>query len=126
MIAPITPNRLRDRQPAAQSGAVWVADTTTYLGKDEGCLHVAGVLNSHTQRCGRWAMDKMLATSLPIAALGLALKHPASPPPTGPTSIEACNRPPPTGNDWPLRTSSSESHFTTISGSRAPWISSQL
>ena len=69
---PIAPNRLRDASPPARPDAVWVADIT-YVPTDEGWLYVAGVLDRHTRRCVGWAMDDTLATSLPLAALDMAL-----------------------------------------------------
>ena len=71
---PIAPNRLRDTKPPARRDAVWVADIT-YVDTAEGWLYVAGVLDRHTRRCVGWAMEDTLATSLPLAALDMALKH---------------------------------------------------
>ncbi len=69
---PIAPNRLRDAPPPDRRDAVWVADLT-YVETDEGWLYVAGVLDRHTRRCVGWAMGDTLATSLPLAALDMAL-----------------------------------------------------
>lgn len=71
---PIAPNRLRDTPPPARRDAVWVADIT-YVDTAEGWLYVAGVLDRHTRRCVGWAMADTLATSLPLAALDMALQH---------------------------------------------------
>ena len=71
---PVAPNRLRDLALPPRRDAVWVADIT-YVDTDEGWLYVAGVLDRHTRRCVGWAMDDTLATSLPLAALDMALKH---------------------------------------------------
>ena len=54
--------------------AVWVADIT-YVETAEGWLYVAGVLDRCTRRCVGWAMDDTLATTLPLAALDMALKQ---------------------------------------------------
>ena len=54
--------------------AVWVADIT-YVEMAEGWLYVAGVLDRCTRRCVGWAMDDTLATTLPLAALDMALKQ---------------------------------------------------
>ena len=54
--------------------SVWVADIT-YVETDEGWLYVAGVLDRGTRRCVGWAMEDTLATSLPLAALEMALRH---------------------------------------------------
>jgi len=77
---PIAPNHLLYRTPTAQPDAVWVADIT-YVDTDEGWLYVAGVLDRCTRRCVGWAMGDTLATTLPLAALEMALQHRR--PPTG-------------------------------------------
>jgi transposase InsO family protein len=71
---PIAPNRLRETAPPSQRDAVWVADIT-YVPTGEGWLYVAGVLDRHTRRCVGWSMDDTLATTLPLAALEMALTH---------------------------------------------------
>ena len=71
---PIAPNRLRDAKLPTRRDAVWVADIT-YVDTDEGWLYVAGVMDRHTRRCVGWAMGDTLATSLPLAALDMALQH---------------------------------------------------
>jgi transposase InsO family protein len=53
---------------------VWVADIT-YVPTDEGWLYVAGVVDRCTRRCIGWAFDETLATTLPLAALDMALKQ---------------------------------------------------
>ena len=68
---PIAPNRLRELS-VTRRDAVWVADIT-YVDTAEGWLYVAGVLDRHTRRCVGWAMSESLATSLPLAALEMAL-----------------------------------------------------
>ena len=65
---------MRDLALPPRRDAVWVADITC-VDTDEGWLYVAGVLDRHTRRCVGWAMDDTLATSLPLAALDMALKH---------------------------------------------------
>lgn len=71
---PIAPNRLRELAAPSRRDAVWVADIT-YVKTDEGFLYVAGVLDRCTRRCIGWAMDDTLATTLPLAALEMALVH---------------------------------------------------
>lgn len=71
---PIAPNRLRDALAPLRRDAVWVADIT-YVDTDEGWLYVAGVLDRCTRRCVGWAMGDTLATTLPLAALEMALTH---------------------------------------------------
>jgi transposase InsO family protein len=68
---PVAPNRLRDLK-VTQRDAVWVADIT-YVPTDEGWLYVAGVVDRCTRRCIGWAFDDTLATTLPLAALEMAL-----------------------------------------------------
>ena len=71
---PVAPNRLRELVLPQQRDAVWVADIT-YVETGEGWLFVAGVLDRCTRRCVGWAMDDTLATTLPLAALDMALKQ---------------------------------------------------
>jgi putative transposase len=71
---PVAPNLLAQRQPTLKPDAVWVADIT-YVPTDEGWLYVAGVLDRCTRRCIGWAFDDTLATTLPLAALDMALKQ---------------------------------------------------
>lgn len=69
---PIAPNHLLHRMPTQKPDAVWVADIT-YVPTLEGWLYVAGVLDRCTRRCIGWAMGDSLHTSLPLAALDMAL-----------------------------------------------------
>ena len=71
---PVAPNLLMQRMPTLKPDAVWVADIT-YVATDEGWLYVAGVLDRCTRRCVGWAFDTTLATTLPLAALDMALKQ---------------------------------------------------
>jgi transposase InsO family protein len=71
---PVAPNRLRDLAIPQQRDAIWVADIT-YVETAEGWLYVAGVLDRGTRRCVGWAMADTLATTLPLAALDMALKQ---------------------------------------------------
>jgi transposase InsO family protein len=71
---PVAPNWLRELLRPQQRNAVWVADIT-YVETAEGWLFVAGVLDRCTRRCVGWAMDDTLATTLPLAALDMALKQ---------------------------------------------------
>jgi putative transposase len=75
---PVAPNRLPELGPPAKPDAVWVADIT-YVETAEGWLYVAGVLDRCTRRCIGWAMADTLATTLPLAALEMAL-HQRRPP----------------------------------------------
>jgi putative transposase len=69
---PIAANRLLGSRQPTQPDAVWVADIT-YVPTSEGWLYVAGVLDRCSRRCVGWAMSDTLATSLPLAALDMAL-----------------------------------------------------
>ncbi|MCX6896652.1 MAG: IS3 family transposase, partial [Verrucomicrobia bacterium] len=71
---PVAPNRRRELGFPQQRDAVWVADIT-YVETGEGWLFVAGVLDRCTRRCVGWAMADTLATTLPLAALDMALKQ---------------------------------------------------
>jgi transposase InsO family protein len=71
---PVAPNRLRELAAPRQRDAVWVADIT-YVETAEGWLYVAGVLDRCTRRCIGWAMGDTLQTSLPLAALEMALRQ---------------------------------------------------
>jgi len=69
---PVAPNLLAHRLPTRQPDAVWVADIT-YVPTLEGWLYVAALLDRCTRRCVGWAMGDSLETSLPLAALDMAL-----------------------------------------------------
>jgi putative transposase len=71
---PIAPNLMLHRTPTPKPNAVWVADIT-YVPTLEGWLYVAGVLDRCTRRCVGWAFDDTLATTLPLAALDMALRQ---------------------------------------------------
>jgi putative transposase len=68
---PIAPNRLAETV-ATKPDQVWVSDLT-YVPTAEGWLYVAGVLDRCTRRLVGWAMGSSLDTSLPMAALMMAL-----------------------------------------------------
>jgi len=69
---PIAPNRILEKMPPVRPDAVWVADIT-YVETSEGFLYVAGILDRCSRRCIGWAMGDSLATTLPLAALDMAL-----------------------------------------------------
>jgi putative transposase len=69
---PVAPNRLLQQARPVRPDAVWVADIT-YVETDEGFLYVAGILDRCSRRCIGWAMGDSLATTLPLAALDMAL-----------------------------------------------------
>lgn len=70
---PIAPNRLKDLQPHRRD-TVWVADIT-YVNTAQGWLYVAALVDRCTRRCVGWAMGESLATTLPLAALNMALEQ---------------------------------------------------
>jgi transposase InsO family protein len=69
---PVAPNRLLAQAQPVRPDAVWVADIT-YVETQEGFLYVAGILDRCSRRCIGWAMGDSLATTLPLAALDMAL-----------------------------------------------------
>ena len=71
---PVAANHLLGRPAPRQPDTVWLADIT-YVPTAEGWLYVAAVLDRCTRRCVGWAMSDSLATSLPLAALEMALRH---------------------------------------------------
>lgn len=75
---PIAPNRLHDRAAPQALNEVWVQDIT-YLPTAEGWLYLAGVLDLHSRRVIGWSMQETLETSLPLAALQMALQHRGNP-----------------------------------------------
>lgn len=70
---PIAPNRLPDIQVTAPNQA-WCVDIT-YVETGEGWLYLAGVLDLHSRKIVGWAMEDHLRTSLPLAALHMALQQ---------------------------------------------------
>ena len=68
----MAPNRLLAQAQPTRPDAVWVADIT-YVETQEGFLYVAGILDRCRRRCIGWAMGDTLATTLPLAALDMAL-----------------------------------------------------
>ena len=71
---PIAPNRLQDREEPKAINEVWVQDIT-YLPTSEGWLYLAGVLDLYSRRIIGWSMQDTLETSLPLAALKMALQR---------------------------------------------------
>jgi putative transposase len=71
---PIAPNRLATQPVPTKADQVWVSDLT-YIPTAEGWLYVAGVLDRCTRRLVGWAMGPSLETSLPAAALAMALRQ---------------------------------------------------
>jgi len=71
---PIAPNHLAQAPAPSGPDQVWVTDIT-YIPTDEGWLYVAGVLDLWSRRLIGWAMGDSLDTSLPSAALAMALRQ---------------------------------------------------
>jgi putative transposase len=69
---PIAPNRLAEAPPCTAPDQVWLTDIT-YVPTDEGWLYLAGVLDRYSRRLVGWAMGESLATTLPLAAIEMAL-----------------------------------------------------
>ena len=69
---PIAPNLLLDRPAPTRANEVWVTDIT-YLRTNEGWLYLAGVLDLWSRKLIGWSMQDHLGTSLPKAALEMAL-----------------------------------------------------
>jgi len=70
---PIAPNRLAERAaPPSRPDQVWAVDMT-YLETGEGWLFLAVVLDLHSRKVVGWAFAESLHTSLPLAALRMAL-----------------------------------------------------
>lgn len=68
---PIAANLLPDLT-VHRADQVWTTDVT-YVHTGEGWLYVAGVMDLHSRRIIGWAMEDHLHTTLPIAALSMAL-----------------------------------------------------
>jgi transposase InsO family protein len=71
---PIAPNRLATQPVPTKADQVWMSDLT-YIPTAEGWLYLAGVLDRCTRRLVGWAMGSNLETSLPAAALTMALRQ---------------------------------------------------
>jgi transposase InsO family protein len=71
---PTAPNRLAERERCTASNQVWLTDIT-YVPTGEGWLYLAGVLDLYSRKIVGWAMGESLATTLPLAALEMALKQ---------------------------------------------------
>ena len=71
---PIAPNQLAQAPVPTKPDQVWVADIT-YVDTDEGWLYLAGVLDLYSRRLIGWAMRSSLETTLPLAALHMALRQ---------------------------------------------------
>lgn len=71
---PIAPNRLGEQTVPVRPDQVWVSDIT-YVPTDEGWLYLAGVMDRASRRLIGWATGPTLESSLPSAALAMALSQ---------------------------------------------------
>ena len=71
---PIAPNLLLNQPAPTSINQVWVQDIT-YLPTAEGWLYLAGVLDLYSRRLIGWSMQQTLETSLPLAALQMAVER---------------------------------------------------
>lgn len=71
---PIAPNHLAVAPAPTKPDQIWVTDIT-YIETGEGWLYLAGVLDLYSRRLIGWAMGPGMETSLPLAALNMALKQ---------------------------------------------------
>jgi putative transposase len=71
---PIAPNHLGQIAPPQQPDRVWVSDIT-YVPTAEGWLYLAGVMDQCSRFLVGWAMGESLETSLPVAAMQMALQR---------------------------------------------------
>jgi transposase InsO family protein len=76
---PIAPNLLAEAPPCTAPDQVWLTDIT-YVATGEGWLYLAGVLDRYSRKLVGWSMGETLATTLPLAALDMALtqRNPAA------------------------------------------------
>lgn len=70
---PIAPNRLPDKKITGPNQG-WCTDIT-YVETEEGWLYLAGVLDLHSRKIVGWSMEDHMETSLPLAALNMAIKQ---------------------------------------------------
>lgn len=71
---PIAPNRLAEAPAPTQPNQIWVTDMT-YIETSEGWLYLAGVLDLCSRRLVGWSMGQSMETSLPLAALNMAVRQ---------------------------------------------------
>ncbi|MBK9989805.1 MAG: IS3 family transposase [Verrucomicrobia bacterium] len=71
---PIAPNQLAEAPAPTKPNKVWRTDIT-YIPTGEGWLYLAGVLDAYSRVLIGWAMGSTLETSVPLAALHMALRR---------------------------------------------------
>ncbi len=71
---PIAPNRLALAPAPTKPDQSWATDIT-YIETAEGWLYLAAVLDLYSRRLIGWAMGPNLETTLPLAALQMAIRQ---------------------------------------------------
>jgi transposase InsO family protein len=71
---PVAPNELARDFEASRPNERWVTDIT-YVWTDEGWAYVAVILDLFSRAVVGWALDATLSTTLPLAALQLAVQR---------------------------------------------------
>jgi putative transposase len=68
------PNTLNREFSATKPNQRWVTDIT-YVWTDEGWCYLAAILDLYSRGVVGWALDATLSTTLPLAALDMALRR---------------------------------------------------
>jgi len=71
-VQPPAPNLVKRGFNVTSPNSIWVGDMTA-MGTKEGWLHLAIVIDLFARRVVGWAMDATQTTTLPMAALNMAL-----------------------------------------------------
>lgn len=71
---PVAPNELARDFAATRPDERWVTDIT-YVWTDEGWAYLAVILDLFSRAVVGWSIDATLSTSLPLAALGVAIRR---------------------------------------------------
>jgi transposase InsO family protein len=71
---PIAPNHLAVAPTPTKPDQIWATDIT-YIETGEGWLYLAGVLDLYSRRLIGWSMGPSMETSLPLAALNMAVRQ---------------------------------------------------
>jgi putative transposase len=71
---PIAPNILSKRKTPQAANQIWITDLT-YIATGQGWLYLSVLLDLYSRRVVGWAFSENLQTTLPLAALTMALQH---------------------------------------------------
>ena len=71
---PIAPNLLSRRKTPQAANQIWITDLT-YIATGQGWLYLSVLLDLYSRRVVGWAFSQTLQTTLPMAALTMALQH---------------------------------------------------